>query len=60
MRDIFITQRKQNKEYDTRIVVFFFDECGFKSHPISKFVEDAKEYIKESGGFEKFAEWGLY
>ena len=23
-------------------------------------VEQAKDYIKEIGGFEKFAEWGLY
>ena len=28
--------------------------------PYSKIVEEAKEYIKELGGFEKFAEWGLY
>ena len=28
--------------------------------PYSKIVEDAKEYIKEIGGFEKFAEWGLF
>ena len=31
--------------------------CGIS---YSKIVEDAKEYIKEIGGFEKFAEWGLY
>ena len=23
-------------------------------------VEVARQYIKEQGGFEKFAEWGLY
>ena len=28
--------------------------------PYSEIVEIAKEYIKEVGGFEKFAEWGLY
>ncbi len=38
-----LTQRKQSKEFDATIVAFFFDECGFKSHPISKFVEDAKD-----------------
>ncbi len=38
-----LTQRKQNKEYDTTIVALFFDECGFKSHPVSKFIEDAKD-----------------
>ena len=28
--------------------------------PYSKIVEIARQYIKEQGGFEKFAEWGLY
>ena len=28
--------------------------------PYSEIVEEAREYIKELGGFEKFAEWGLY
>ena len=28
--------------------------------PYSEIVEEAKDYIKEIGGFEKFAEWGLY
>jgi len=28
--------------------------------PYSEIVEEAREYIKEQGGFEKFAEWGLY
>lgn len=28
--------------------------------PYSEIVEIAREYIKEIGGFEKFAEWGLY
>ena len=28
--------------------------------PYSEIVEIAKNYIKELGGFEKFAEWGLY
>ena len=28
--------------------------------PYSEIVEIAREYIKEKGGFEKFAEWGLY
>ena len=28
--------------------------------PYSEIVEIAREYIKEQGGFEKFAEWGLY
>ena len=27
--------------------------------PYSEIVETARKYIKEIGGFEKFAEWGL-
>ncbi|MCD8107286.1 MAG: S-adenosylmethionine synthetase N-terminal domain-containing protein [Oscillospiraceae bacterium] len=28
--------------------------------PYSEIVEEAREYIRSVGGFEKFAEWGLY
>lgn len=28
--------------------------------PYSEIVEVARQYIKEQGGFEKFAEWGLF
>lgn len=35
--------REQNKHYDGNIVVLFYDEYGFKSHPISKFVSKAKD-----------------
>ena len=28
--------------------------------PYEKIVEEAREYIEGLGGFEKFAEWGLY
>lgn len=28
--------------------------------PYSEIVEEAREYINSLGGFEKFAEWGLY
>ena len=28
--------------------------------PYSEIVEEAREYINSAGGFEKFAEWGLY
>ena len=38
-----LTIREQNKNYDKNIVVFFYDEYGFKSHPISRFVEKAKD-----------------
>ena len=38
-----LTIRQQSKKYSEQIVIFFFDECGFKNHPISKFVDDAKD-----------------
>lgn len=38
-----LTLREQNKAHKEHIVVFFYDEYGFKSHPISKFVEKAKD-----------------
>lgn len=38
-----MTVREQNKTFDQRIVVFFYDEYGFNNHPISKFVDKAKE-----------------
>lgn len=38
-----LTIREQAKKQPNRIVVFFFDECGFKSHPISKFVDKAQQ-----------------
>ena len=28
--------------------------------PYSEIVEEAREYINSIGGFEKFAEWGLF
>lgn len=35
--------REQNKTHEENIIVFFYDEYGFKSHPISKFVDKAKD-----------------
>ena len=35
--------REQQEGYDENIIVFFYDECGFKSHPLSKFVDKAKD-----------------
>ena len=28
--------------------------------PFPEIVEEARDYIRSVGGFEKFAEWGLY
>ena len=38
-----ISLREQTKKFDHRIVVFFYDEYGFNNHPISKFVDQAKD-----------------
>lgn len=38
-----LSVREQNKHYDRNIVVLFYDEYGFKSHPISKFISKAKD-----------------
>lgn len=38
-----LTYRKHIKAFDKRIVIFLYDEYGFKNHPISKFVLEAKE-----------------
>lgn len=38
-----LTIREQTKSYDSHIIVFFYDDHGFKSHPVSRFVENAKE-----------------
>ena len=38
-----MTVREQAKSFAYRIVVFFFDDCSFKSHPISKFVDKAQQ-----------------
>lgn len=35
--------REQEKKHEDNIVVFFYDEYGFKSHPISRFIDKAKD-----------------
>lgn len=38
-----LTYRKHSKAFNKRIIIFLYDEYGFKNHPISKFVSEAKE-----------------
>ena len=38
-----LTAREQSKKHEKHIIVFLFDEFGFKNHPISKFTENAKD-----------------
>lgn len=36
-----LSDREQRKIYDQRIIVFFYDQYGFNTHPISQFVSKA-------------------
>lgn len=38
-----LSLREESKKNSPHIVVFLYDEYGFKSHPLSRFVENAKE-----------------
>ncbi|MGN0027795.1 MAG: type VII secretion protein EssC [Clostridium sp.] len=38
-----LTNREQRKKFKEHFVVFFYDLCGFASHPISRFVDNAKD-----------------
>lgn len=38
-----LTVRENNKSFDSNLVVIFYDEFGFKSHPISKYITKARE-----------------
>lgn len=38
-----LTEREQKKAYSHNLILFFYDEYGLKKHPISKFVEKAKD-----------------
>lgn len=53
----YIKAQETGKEVNLSCAIgdFFVD-----GRPYSEIVEIARKYIKEVGGFEKFAEWGLY
>ncbi len=38
-----LSLREQTKEFTEYLVIFFYDNCGFNSHPISKFISKANE-----------------
>ncbi len=42
-RELTFREQSKSKTFDSEILVFFYDEYGFKSHPISKFVDKAAE-----------------
>ena len=37
------TNREHEKKHDTHLVVFVIDDFGLKTHPVSKYIEKAKE-----------------
>lgn len=47
---------------DTNVTIYTYDKTRRRKKiiPYKKIVEFAKTYIDSIGGFEKFAEWGLY
>jgi len=53
----FVKAQKENKVVELSCAIG--DET-IGGVPYSEIVEFARNYIKEIGGFEKFAEWGLY
>lgn len=38
-----LSQREKDEEYE-HILVFFYDEYGFRTHPVTKFLYNAKDY----------------
>ena len=57
--NIYAFLKAQETKEPVEISVAIGDET-VDGKPYSEIVEIARDYIKEIGGFEKFAEWGLY
>lgn len=38
-----LTNRKNNKSFNERIVIFVYDDLGLRSHPVSKFLEKSQD-----------------
>ena len=57
--NIYAFKKAQEVGHEVMISCAIGDEF-VDGKPYSEIVEEAKEYIREIGGFEKFAEWGLY
>lgn len=61
--DVSINLYAFKKAQETKKPVLFSCAIGDEfvgGKPYSEIVEEAREFIKEIGGFEKLAEWGLY
>lgn len=51
-----IMAQQTNREYKAFCAI---GDQHVNGYPYAKIVDIARQYIKEIGGFEKFAEWGL-
>ena len=57
--NIYAFQKAQRTGKPVELCCAIGDET-IDGRPYAEIVEEAREYIKALGGFEKFAEWGLY
>lgn len=57
--NIYAFKKAQETGKEIKISCAIGDEI-IDGKPYSKIVEEARSYIKEIGGFEEFAKWGLY
>ena len=57
--NIYVFKKAQEENRVVEISCAIGDEY-VDGKPYSEIVEEAREYINNIGGFEKFAEWGLY
>ena len=57
--NIYVFKKAQEENRVVELSCAIGDEY-VDGRPYSEIVEEAREYINNIGGFEKFAEWGLY
>lgn len=57
--NIYAFKKAQQTGETVKLCCAIGDEC-VDGKPYSEIVEEAREYIRSCGGFEKFAEWGLF
>lgn len=57
--NIYVFKKAQETGQTIQLYCAIGDEV-IDGKPYSEIVEEARQYIKEIGGFEKFAEWGLF
>ena len=55
-----IDEINKGRGYNCRLQIYQGKPIIRITKPYSEIVEEAREYINSIGGFEKFAEWGLF